>query len=83
MKITGVKIAWVDMKSNEYPLFYYPCIYEIDQRKKLNTLGDFENQTPTHLGTAHAFSKILQNFEIRIPRELDQKLDIPRISTIH
>ena len=22
LKITGVKIAWVDMKSNEYPLFY-------------------------------------------------------------
>ena len=21
-KITGVKIAWVEMKSNEYPLFY-------------------------------------------------------------
>ena len=78
-KITGVKIAWVDMKSHEYPLFFY----EIDQRKKLNTLGDFENQTPTHIGTAHAFSKILQNFENRIPRELDQKLDIPRISTIH
>ena len=58
-------------------------IYEIDQRKKLKTLGDFENQTPTHIGNAHAFSKILQYFENRIPRELDQKLDIPRISTIH
>ena len=56
---------------------------QIVERKKLNTLGDFENQTPTHIGTTHAFSKILQNFENRIPRELDQKLDIPRISTIH
>ena len=39
MDFTGVKIAWVDMKSNENSFF----IYQIDQRKKLNTLGDFEN----------------------------------------
>ena len=39
MDFTGVEIAWVDMKSNEYPFF----IYQIDQRKKLNTLGDFEH----------------------------------------
>ena len=39
MDFTGVEIAWVDMKSNEYRFF----IYKIDQRKKLNTLGDFEN----------------------------------------
>ena len=39
MDFTGVEIAWVEMKFNEYPLF----IYKIDQRKKLNTLGDFEN----------------------------------------
>ena len=55
---TGVEIAWVDMKSNEYHFF----IYEINQRKKLNTLGDFENKTPTHIDATHAFSKILQNF---------------------
>ena len=39
MDFTGVEIAWVKMKSNQYPFF----IYKIDQRKKLNTLGDFEN----------------------------------------
>ena len=39
MDFTGVEIAWVEMKSNEYPFF----IYEMDQRKKLNILGDFEN----------------------------------------
>ena len=32
-------------------------IYEIDQRKKLNTPGDFENQTSTHIDATHAFSK--------------------------
>ena len=50
---TGVEIVWVDMKSNEYRFF----IYKIDQRKKLNTLSDFENQKPTHIGAAHAFFK--------------------------
>ena len=54
MDFTGVEIAWVDMKSNENPSF----IYEIDQRKKLNTLSDFENQTPTHMDATHAFSNI-------------------------
>ena len=39
MDFTGVEIAWVDMKSNEYRFL----TYKIDQRKKLNTLGDFEN----------------------------------------
>ena len=58
-------------------------IYEIDQRKKLNTLSDFENQTPTHIDATHAFSKILQNFQNRIPRELNQNLYISRIDIIH
>ena len=58
-------------------------IYEIDQRKKLNTLGDFENQTPTHIDATHAFSKILQNFQNRIPRELNQNLYISRIGINH
>ena len=33
-------------------------IYEIDQRKKLNTLGNFENQPPTHIDATHAFIPI-------------------------
>ena len=40
-------------------------------------------KTPTPIGTTNAFSKILQTFQNPIPRELDQKLDIPRISMIH
>ena len=31
--------------------------YEIDQHKKLNTLGDFENQTLSHIDATHAFQK--------------------------
>ena len=58
-------------------------IYEIDQRKKLNTLGDFENQTPTHIDATHAFSKILQNFQNRIPRKLTQKFYMLRIGMIN
>ena len=68
MNFTKVEIAWVDMKSNEYPLFI--ILYEIDQLQKLNHLGDFENQTPTHIKAIHAFSKILQNYQNRIPRDL-------------
>ena len=57
--------------------------YEIDQRKKMNTLGDFGNQTPTHIDATHAFSKILQNLQNRIPRELNQNIHISRIGMIH
>ena len=58
-------------------------IYEIDQRKKLNTLSDFENQKPTHIDATHAFSKTLKNFQNRIPRELNQNLYIFRIGINH
>ena len=58
-------------------------IYEIDQRAEINIFVDSGIVTPTHIGATHAFLKIQQNFENRIPRELDQKLDIPRISKIH
>ena len=54
-------------------------IYDLDQRKELNTLGDFANETPTHIDATHAFSKILQNFQNRIARELNQNLYISRI----
>ena len=53
LKITGGEIAWVDVKSNKYPYF----AYQNDQRKKTYTLGDFENNTPTHMDATHAISK--------------------------
>ena len=37
---------------------------------------DSESVTPTHMGAAHAFSKIQQN----VPKESEQNFDIPRIS---
>ena len=43
MDFTGVEILCVDINQMNAPYF----IYEIDQRKKLNTFGEFENQTPT------------------------------------
>ena len=42
-------------------------IYEIDQRKKLNTLGDFENQTPTHIDATTHFQKFCKIFKIEFP----------------
>ena len=72
---------WKTVTWNQMNTPYF--IYEIDQRKKLNTLGDFENQTPKHIDATHAFSKILQNFQNRIPRELNQNLYISRIGINH
>ena len=42
--------------------------------------GDFGGELPTHLGATHAISKTGQQFQNRIPRELDKNLDNPRIS---
>ena len=42
-------------------------MHENDRRKKLITIGDFGNKTPTHIGANHAITKSEQNFQIRIP----------------
>ena len=78
-KLRGLELRGLTLNQMNTPYF----IYEIDQHKKLNTLGDFENQTPTHIDATHAFSKILQNFQNRIPRELNQNLYISRIGINH
>ena len=52
-----------------------------DQRDKINIFCDFDGVTPTLIGTAHAFSKIQQNFQNRIPKESNQNFDIPIISS--
>ena len=79
LEITGVEIAWVEPNPIRTPHF----IYENDHRNKINIFGDFENEITTHIGAAHAFSKVDQNFQNRSPRELNQSFDIPRISMIH
>ena len=58
-------------------------IYENDHRNKINIFGDFENEITTHMGAAHAISKVGQNFQNRTPRELNQIFNIPRISVIY
>ena len=58
-------------------------MYENDQRKKIDTLGDFDNKTPTHMAATHAISKSKRNFQNRIPRELDKNFYILRISMIY
>ena len=32
-------------------------------------ISDFGNKTPTHMGAAHAISKIEQKFQNRVPRK--------------
>ena len=54
-------------------------IYQNDQRDKINTLGDFENEAPTHTSAIHAFSKICGKFQNRIPGESSQNFDISKI----
>ena len=58
-------------------------IYEKDQRKKIGTLGDFDNNTPTHMAATHAISKSKRDFQNRIPTELDKNFDISGISVIY
>ena len=38
-------------------------MHENDQRKKIDTLGDFDNKTPTHMAATQAFSKSERNFQ--------------------
>ena len=54
-----------------------------DQRKKIGTLGDFDNKTHTHMAATHAISKSKRDFQNRIPRELDDNFDISGISVIY
>ena len=49
-----------------------------DKREKLYSLGDFENETPTHIDATYAFSKFDQKFQIRIPKEFDKKIWYPQ-----
>ena len=45
-------------------------IYQIDHGDEVDTIDDFENETPTHMSATHAISKIEQKSQNRIPREL-------------
>ena len=78
-KLRGLKLRGLRRNQINTPNFTYGNV----QRNKTNLFGDFKNGTPTHIGTTHAFSKILKNFRNRIPKELDKKFYIPRISMIH
>ena len=77
--LRGLKLRGLTWNQMNTPYF----LYKIDQRKKLNTMGDFENKTPTHIDATHAFSKIWQNFQNRIPRKLTQNFYMLRIGMIY
>ena len=78
-KLRGLKLrGW---KRNQMKTLNF--IYDNDQRNRINIFGDSESVTPTHLGAAHAFLKIQQNFQNRFSRELDKNFYIPRICMIH
>ena len=78
-KLRGLELRWLSKNQINTPHF----IYENDHRNKINIFDDFENEITTHMGAAHAISRIEQNFQNRTPRELNRSFDIPRISVIH
>ena len=78
-KLRGLKLRGFRLNQMSIPYF----IYQIDHGDEVDTIGDFENETPTHMSATHAISKIEQKSQNRTPRELDQKFGIPRIGMIH
>ena len=79
LKLRGLKLRRLRRNQLNTPSFRY----ENDQRKKIDTLGDFYNTTPTHMAATHAISKSKQHFENRILRELNKNFYVPRISMTH
>ena len=57
-KLRGLKLRGLSQKQISTPRF----IYQNDHRYKINISGDFENEITTHIGAAHAISKVEQNF---------------------
>ena len=57
---TGLQLRGLKRNQIRAPNF----IYENYRRNKINTLSNFESQTPTHLAAAHAISK---KFKIEFP----------------
>ena len=76
-KITGVENAWVEAKSKKYPYLH------VSNFNKVNTISDFETETPTHTSVTHTISKIEPKSQNQIPGELNQKFGIPRISILN
>ena len=76
-KLRGLKLR--GLRRNQISTPY--SIYQIDQRNEVNTISDFENETPAHISPTHAISKIEQKSQNQIPRELNQKFGVSRIGT--
>ena len=55
----------------------------IEQRNKIDNIGDFDNKTPTHMNGAHVNSKFEQKCQNGIPEESDETFCNPRVSMVH
>ena len=55
-KLRGLKLR--ELRLNQMSIPYF--IYQIDHGDEVDTFGDFENETPTHMSATHATSKIKQ-----------------------
>ena len=78
-KLRGLKLRGKSQNQISTPRF----IDENDHDNEINIFVDFENEITMHMGTAYAISKIEQNFQNRILRQLSQSFEIPSISMIH
>ena len=56
LKLRGLKLR--ELRLNQMSIPYF--IYQIDHGDEVDTIGDFENETPTHMSATHAISKIEQ-----------------------
>ena len=72
-KLRGLKLRGLRLNQMSIRYFIYQNV----------AIGDFENETPTHMSATHPISKIKQKSQNRTPRELDQKFGLPRIGMIH
>ena len=78
-KLRGLKLRGLRLNQMSIPYF----IYQIDHGDEVDTIGDFENETPTHMSATHAIPKFHPKFQNRIPRELNKNLYISRIGINH
>ena len=78
-KLRGLKLRGLRLNQMIIPYF----IYQIDNGDEVDTIGDFDTETPTHMSATHAILRIEQKSQNRTPRELYQKFSYPGIQPIH
>ena len=77
--LRGCKLRGFDQNQVNHSQLFSQNVRNIE----LSSLANFNLKPPTHIDATHAISKFGENFQNRIPKELDQNFYIPGISTSH